>query len=134
MSKLGQMRCVCTTDGAACAALDAEPIDTVQAEDLAEAFAALGDPYRMAIIHLITATGEPVCVVDIDSHLPLAQSTVSYHLNALLKAGLIDREKRGRWSYYSLNPERLTYLTDAMSSYQRRAEAALAVGAGVHDS
>jgi ArsR family transcriptional regulator len=117
MAKLGQITCECDTEVACCVALDTAPIDTVAAEDLAEAFAALGDPYRMAIIHLIAATGEPVCVVDVERHLPLAQSTVSYHLKALLDAGVIDREKQGRWSYYSLNPDRFGYLTGALAEY-----------------
>ncbi len=102
-------------------ALDAQPIDALRAEDLAEAFGALGDPYRMAIVHLIDSAGEPVCVVDVERHLPLAQSTVSYHLKALLDAGVIDREKRGRWSYYSINAARLDQLTAALSEYSARA-------------
>jgi len=114
------MTCECDTEVACCAALDAEPIDTVQAEDLAEAFGALGDPNRMAIIHLIAITGQPVCVIDVERHLPLAQSTVSYHLKTLLEAGLIDREKRGRWSYYTLNPSRLSHLAESISGYRDR--------------
>lgn len=123
VAKLSQITCECDTEVACCVALDTEPIDIVYAEDLAEAFAALGDPYRMAIIHLIAATGEPVCVVDVERHLPLAQSTVSYHLKALLDAGVINREKRGRWSYYSLNSDRLTHLTGALGEYGSRAMA-----------
>ena len=120
ISKLKQITCECDAEVACCVALDTEPIDTVHAEDLAGAFAALGDPYRMAIIHLIAATGEHVCVVDVERHLTLAQSTVSYHLKALLDAGVIDREKRGRWSYYSLNPDRLTHLTGSLTEYGSR--------------
>jgi ArsR family transcriptional regulator len=121
VSKLGQMTCECDTETASCLALDAEPIDAVQAEDLAEAFGAIGDPYRMAIVHLIAATGESVCVVDVERHLPLAQSTVSYHLKVLLEAGVIGREHRGRWSYYSLKPDRLTHMSDAINAYRDKA-------------
>jgi ArsR family transcriptional regulator len=120
ISKLEQITCECDTEVACCVALETQPIDTVRAEDLAEAFGALGDPYRMAIIHLIAATGQPVCVVDVERHLPLAQSTVSYHLKAMLDAGLINREKRGRWSYYSLNPDRFTHLTGSLTEYAGR--------------
>lgn len=123
MTKLKQITCECDTETACCVALETQPIDTVRAEDLAEAFGALGDPYRMAIIHLIAATGQPVCVVDVERHLPLAQSTVSYHLKAMLDAGVINREKRGRWSYYSLNPERFTHLTGSLTDYAGRATA-----------
>lgn len=121
MPKLEQITCECDTEVACCTALNTEPIDTVQAEDLAEAFHALGDSYRMAIVHLIAATGQAVCAVDVERHLPLSQSTVSYHLKTLLDAGVIDRKKRGRWNYYSLNPARLAYLTEAMAGFQKRA-------------
>jgi ArsR family transcriptional regulator len=72
----------------------------------------------MAIVHLIAATGQAVCVDDVERHLPLAQSTVSYHLKVLLEAGVIDREKGGRWSYYSLSPDRLTHMIHAISTYR----------------
>jgi len=124
MSKLGQITCECDTETACCTALNTDPIDTVQAEDLAEAFHALGDSYRMAIVHLIAATGEAVCVVDVERHLPLSQSTVSYHLKTLLDAGVIDREKRSKWNYYSLNPDRLAHLTQAMADFHDRAATA----------
>ncbi len=121
MAKLEQITCECETEVACCTALDTEPIDTVHAEDLAEAFHALGDPYRMAIVHLIAATGQAVCAVDVERHLPLSQSTVSYHLKTLLDAGVIDRRRQSRWNYYSLNPERLAFLTQALADFQKRA-------------
>ncbi|MDQ3386422.1 MAG: ArsR family transcriptional regulator, partial [Actinomycetota bacterium] len=33
----------------------------------------------------------------------MAQSKVSYHLSKLKEAGLVREEKRGKWSFYSLN-------------------------------
>lgn len=77
-------------------------------------------PHRVAVIHLLSGAGEPVCVVDIERHLPLSQSTVSYHLKTLLKAGVIKREPRGKWSYYTVQPDRLAELTDALERYTRR--------------
>lgn len=118
MSKLGQIVCECDTDTPCCVALDAEPIDARRSTDLADGFKALGDPHRVAIMHLIANAGEPVCVVDVERHLPLAQSTVSYHLKALLDAGIIDREKRTKWNYYSINPQRLATLTAALDEYR----------------
>jgi len=120
MSKLGQIVCECDTDTPCCVALDAEPIDELRSTDLAAGFKALGDPHRVAIIHLIANAGEPVSVVDVERHLPLAQSTVSYHLRALLDAGVIDREKRTKWNYYSLNAPRLASLTAALDHYRAK--------------
>jgi ArsR family transcriptional regulator len=34
--------------------------------------------------------------------LPLKQPTVSYHLKQLLDAGIIQREKRGSYAYFSI--------------------------------
>ncbi|MFQ5947757.1 MAG: ArsR/SmtB family transcription factor [Acidimicrobiia bacterium] len=76
---------------------------------------ALGDSHRVAVIDLLLRAGEPVCVVDIERHLPLAQSTVSYHLKTLVDAGVLDRERRGRWMYYTVRPERLDQLRQALA-------------------
>ncbi len=58
-----------------------------------------------------------MCVLDIERHLPLSQSTVSYHLKTLVDAGVLDREPRGRWSYYTIKPERLAELSAALDRY-----------------
>ncbi len=118
MSKLNQIRCECDTVESCCVALNAEPIDEMRAGDLARGFNALGDPYRVAIMHLISTAGEPVCVVDVERHLPLSQSTVSYHLKVMLDAGLLTREKRTKWNYYGLVQDRMDYLSAAIDSYR----------------
>jgi len=43
---------------------------------------------------------------------------VSYHLKSLVDAGLLDRERRGRWSYYTLRPDRLVELSAALDRYR----------------
>lgn len=126
MSELGQITCECETTTACCVALEAEPVDQTVAEDLAAGFKALGDPYRVAIVHLLSAATGPVCVVDIERHLPLAQSTVSYHLKFLVDAGVLDRERRGRWSYYTIRPARLDMLTASLGGYASRSVAVTA--------
>ena len=42
--------------------------------------------------------------------LGLSQPTVSHHLKKLLDVGLVDREQRGRWAYFSLNREAVSTL------------------------
>lgn len=66
---------------------------------------ALADPNRIEILHLLAVAGGPVCVLDFEHHLDLAQSTVSYHLKALVDAGVCEREPRGRWTYYQVRAE-----------------------------
>ena len=44
-----------------------------------------------------------MCGCDLEEPLGLSQPTVSFHLKKLHEAGVLDREKRGVWVYYSLN-------------------------------
>ena len=114
------MVCICVDrDGAVCEPLRAEPLDAERGADLAAGFKALGDPHRVAILHLLAVAGEPVCVVDVERHVDLAQSTISYHLKALVDAGVITRQRRGKWSYYSIVDDRIDDLVAAMSGLVR---------------
>ncbi|MGA8745198.1 MAG: metalloregulator ArsR/SmtB family transcription factor [Solirubrobacterales bacterium] len=64
---------------------------------------ALADRHRLRIINLLLrAGGEPVCVCEVQPLLGLTQGTVSHHLKQLVEAGLIKRETRGTYSYFSL--------------------------------
>ena len=49
-------------------------------------------------------------VGEIVEHVSVTQPTVSHHLKRLTEAGLVDREQRGRWAYFSLNAEALRTL------------------------
>jgi ArsR family transcriptional regulator len=44
----------------------------------------------------------PVCVCDFTAAFELSQPTVSHHMAKLREAGLVESEKRGIWSFYSL--------------------------------
>jgi ArsR family transcriptional regulator len=46
--------------------------------------------------------------------LGLSQPTVSHHLKTLTDAGLLDREQRGKWAYFSLKPEAATRLASLL--------------------
>ncbi len=111
MTDTRQMICSCESpDGAICAPLRVQPYDEARGADLAAGFKALGDPHRVAIVHLLASAGMPVCVVDVERHFDLAQSTISHHLKTLVDAGILDRERIGKWSYYSIVTDRLAEL------------------------
>jgi ArsR family transcriptional regulator len=74
-----------------------------EAEATARVFKALGDPARVKILSLVAAAGEPVCACEFTPALRLSQATVSHHLKKLTEIGLLDREQRGKWAYFSLN-------------------------------
>lgn len=91
---------------ACCAPLAAPTLTDDEATATAELFKALADPARVRILNILaTSAGEPVCVCHLVEPLELSQPTVSHHLRKLLDAGLVEREQRGRWAYFSLNPD-----------------------------
>jgi len=75
-----------------------------EAASLAALFRALGDPSRVRIFNLLATSDQPICVCELTDPLGLSQGTVSFHLKKLLQAGLIQREQRGTWAYYSVRP------------------------------
>jgi ArsR family transcriptional regulator len=44
-----------------------------------------------------------ICVCEFEAVFGMGQSKVSYHLGKLKKAGLVREERRGKWSFYSLD-------------------------------
>jgi ArsR family transcriptional regulator, arsenate/arsenite/antimonite-responsive transcriptional repressor len=95
------------TTEACCTPLGAPSLSDDQAEATARVFKALADPHRVKIINLLATSPDPVCVCEFTAPLSLSQPTVSHHLKKLVQAGLLDREQRGTWAYYSLNHDTL---------------------------
>jgi ArsR family transcriptional regulator, arsenate/arsenite/antimonite-responsive transcriptional repressor len=102
------------TGPACCPSLLDSPLDEPQADDLARAFAALADPVRLRLLSLIADAGE-ICACDLLEPLGKAQPTVSHHTKVLADVGLITGEKRGRWVWWSLVPDRVSGLRDALA-------------------
>jgi len=92
-----------------CAPVLAEPLDPADAAGLAAGFAALSDPTRLRLLSLIAQADEK-CSCDLTEPLQRSQPTVSHHTSILAEAGLIAGEKRGRWVYWRVVPERLAQL------------------------
>jgi ArsR family transcriptional regulator len=85
-----------------CAPLASPQLDEGAAFATAELFRALGDPARVRIVNALANSGEPVCACEFEPALGLSQPTVSHHLKRLTDAGLLEREQRGKWAYFSL--------------------------------
>jgi ArsR family transcriptional regulator, arsenate/arsenite/antimonite-responsive transcriptional repressor len=90
---------------ACCGPLDASSLSDDEAVATATLFSALADPARVKIVNLLATSDEPVCACEIVPVLGLSQATVSHHLKKLTDAGLLDREQRGKWAFFSLNPD-----------------------------
>jgi len=95
---------------ACCSSLGASAMSDQDAEATAAVFKALSDPARVRIVNLLANATEPVCACDLTPKLGLSQPTVSFHLKKLVRAGLLDREQRGVWAFYTVNREVLPRL------------------------
>src|SRR4051812_2061990 len=96
-----------------CPSVVASPLSADEAEDLAGLFAALADPVRLRLLSLVAQAPE-VCSCDMQPTLGKSQPTISHHTKILSDAGLIRGEKRGRWVWWSIVPERLEALRTAL--------------------
>ena len=101
-----------------CAPVLASALTEEEAVDLAAAFKVLADPARLRLLSLI-ASDEEACACDLVEPIGRSQPTVSHHLAVLTEAGLLRREKRGKWAYYRAVPERLAVLRDALGTAGR---------------
>jgi ArsR family transcriptional regulator, arsenate/arsenite/antimonite-responsive transcriptional repressor len=99
-----------------CTPLLREPLTASQAADLARILKALADPTRLRLVSMVAAhEGGEACVCDLTDPLGLAQPTISHHLRILVEAGILTRDKRGKWAYYALVPSALQALSAVLS-------------------
>ena len=90
---------------ACCTPLARPTLSPDETVDLERVFKALADRHRVKILNmLVQADEDSVCVCDFVDALGVKQPTVSYHLKQLADAGLLERERRGTFSYYRLVP------------------------------
>ena len=71
-----------------------------------KALKALADVNRLRTAALLAYAGRELCVCELVDALGESQYNVSRHLGALCAAGLIRKEKRGRWAMYALVRDR----------------------------
>ena len=85
-----------------CPPITAGELSQADAEKMAAMFKALSDPVRLRLFSKVAShPGGEACVCDI-ADVGVSQPTVSHHLKKLTDAGLLDREQRGKWAYFSL--------------------------------
>ena len=86
-------------------------------EQLNDVLGAISHPTRRAIIRRL-ANG-PARFLDIAEPFDVALNAITKHLKLLERAGLIQREKRGREVLISLRPEALRIVADWVHEYER---------------
>ena len=80
-----------------------------------DVFHALSDETRLAVLEMLR--GGERCVCDLQDALEAAQSRLSFHLKVLKDAGLVTDRKEGRWSYYALNADRFTEVSEILNGF-----------------
>jgi ArsR family transcriptional regulator, arsenate/arsenite/antimonite-responsive transcriptional repressor len=92
-----------------CSPLAEGTLSAREADDLAQLFSALADPVRLRMFSMI-ASADEVCSCALEEPLEKSQPTVSHHTRILSEAGLIVGDRRGRWTWWRVVPERLAQL------------------------
>lgn len=94
------------------------PLGRADAERLAELLRALADPVRLQLLSLVMSC-DSACICDLTDPVGLSQPTVSHHMKVLVQAGLLTREKRGRWAHYSVVPQAFSDLAGLLDDPRR---------------
>lgn len=97
-----------TTAEGCCPGAQHALMDAERAAGLAVLLKALADPTRVRLLDYLAASGEgTACACHLPEALGISQPTLSFHMRKLHDAGLVDRERRGRWVHYTVRPEAL---------------------------
>lgn len=95
-------------DSTCCPVVASHVLGETSARDSARILKALADPNRLRLLSIVkNGPADGTCVCDLTEPLQLGQPTVSHHLKILVDSGLLAREKRGTWAYYTLKPNAL---------------------------
>jgi ArsR family transcriptional regulator len=100
---------IVSNDQLCCTVLTHDPLSKREAERTAPVLAALGDPVRLRLLSIIAAEDE-VCSCALEGPLGKSQPTISHHTRILADAGLIVGERRGKWTWWQIVPDRLEEL------------------------
>jgi ArsR family transcriptional regulator len=99
----------------------ADLLSEERVEQLVALERALSDPIRVRMLTMMAEgrsccdlpdLGVPaeeadngICICEFEDHFGMGQSKISYHMKKLKDAGLVREERRGKWSFYSLDRE-----------------------------
>lgn len=95
------------------ASVTTAPLGVRDAGALARQLGALADPVRLRLVSIVASGGE-ICSCHLETPLGKSQPTISHHTKVLAEAGILVGEKRGRWVWWRIVPERLAELRRAL--------------------
>ena len=85
-----------------CTPVAGSSLGYAEAAELERLLRSVADRHRLQILNMLVRAAAPVCVCEFTAELELPQQNVSYHLKQLVEAGVITRDRRGRYAYYAL--------------------------------
>lgn len=92
--------------------------DEGRCQDAADIFAALSDVTRLQVaLFIYRCSPNPVCACSFPEVFNISRSTISHHLTKLVNAGILDREQRGKWAYYSIASDFDTQFLDVVAKH-----------------
>jgi ArsR family transcriptional regulator len=95
-------------------------LSAADAVELERLLSSIADRHRLRILNMLAqAAGAAICVCEFTAAFDLPQQNVSYHLKQLVEAGVIQRERRGRYSYYALAEGVLDQIAMLLASPER---------------
>lgn len=80
-----------------------------------EFFRCLGDATRLRIVRLVM--DRALCVCELADILGMPQSSVSSHVQIIRKAGLLESETCGKWTYFRIERGRLMPLKAVLKHF-----------------
>ena len=80
---------------------------------------AVADPIRWTVMTAL-ARG-PMCVCNLQEHVPVPGNLLSYHLKVLREVGLVTSSRRGRWIDYAMADDAVVRMTAALPGADVRA-------------
>ncbi len=81
---------------------------------------ALSDETRWRIVRLVMERA--LCVCELADILGMPQSSVSSHVQIIRKAGLLESERCGKWTYFRIHPTHVSLLTCIIEAFPNGAE------------
>lgn len=83
-------------------------------------FRALGDETRWRILRLVM--DRALCVCELADILGMPQSSVSSHVQIIRKAGLLESERCGKWTYFRIHSHHFPLLTQVIATFPNTQE------------
>jgi ArsR family transcriptional regulator len=100
-----------------CTPSGSDGLDLESAQRLATVLKVIADPTRLRLLSIVAAHQDSEeCICNLTDRVGLSQPTVSHHMKLLVDAGLLEREQRGKWAYYRLQPGTLDTLARLVST------------------